>query len=97
MTVDGQQASIPETPNPIGFTVGRDVTVHEGDWVTLDGATGNVYLGDLPTVPSEIVRVLGGQMLADRAPTYRAFSRVLGDVQWPPAPRWSPYPAPPHA
>jgi pyruvate,orthophosphate dikinase len=60
------------------FTVGRDVTVLEGDWITLDGATGNVYRGDLPTVPSEVVRVVGGQMLADRAPTFRAFSRVLG-------------------
>ncbi|WP_345785194.1 pyruvate, phosphate dikinase [Roseisolibacter sp. H3M3-2] len=53
-------------------------TVAEGDWITLDGASGQVYAGDLPTVPSEIVRVVGGQLMADRAPTYRAFSRVLG-------------------
>ena len=59
------------------FTVGRDVVVHEGDWVTLDGASGNVYLGDLPTVPSEVVRVVNGQATAASAPTYRAFSRVL--------------------
>jgi pyruvate,orthophosphate dikinase len=59
------------------FTAG-DVAVGEGDWITLDGASGHVYTGDLPTVPSEIVRVVGGQLLGDRAPTYRAFSRVLG-------------------
>ncbi|MGZ8375882.1 MAG: pyruvate, phosphate dikinase [Gemmatirosa sp.] len=55
-----------------------ETTIGEGDWITLDGTTGNVYSGDLPTVPSEIVRVVSGQLLADRAPVYRAFSRVLG-------------------
>ena len=58
------------------FTVG-EVSVGEGEWITLDGATGAVYPGDLPTVPSEVVRVVSGQMLADRAPTYRAYSRIL--------------------
>mgnify|MGYP002777803079 CR=1 FL=1 len=60
------------------FAVGRDTVVHEGDWITLDGATGNIFLGDLPTVPSEVVKVVSGQALAAQAPTYRAFSRVLG-------------------
>jgi pyruvate,orthophosphate dikinase len=55
-----------------------ETTIGEGDWITLDGTTGNVYPGDLPTVPSEIVRVVSGQLLGDRAPVYRAFSRVLG-------------------
>ncbi|HEY0777625.1 MAG TPA: pyruvate, phosphate dikinase, partial [Gemmatirosa sp.] len=58
------------------FTVGTTV-VHEGDYLTLDGSSGNVYVGDLPTVPSEIVRVVSGQSLAAQAPTYRAFSRLL--------------------
>jgi pyruvate,orthophosphate dikinase len=34
------------------FTVG-DVTVHEGDWITLDGGTGRVILGKVPTVEPE--------------------------------------------
>ncbi|HEX6370061.1 MAG TPA: pyruvate, phosphate dikinase [Longimicrobium sp.] len=34
------------------FTVG-DVTVHEGDWITLDGSTGRVILGKVPTVEPE--------------------------------------------
>jgi pyruvate,orthophosphate dikinase len=59
------------------FTAG-EVTIAEGDYITLDGSSGSVYQGDLPTVPSEVVRVVGGQLLADRAPTYRAFSRLLG-------------------
>ncbi|HSA56361.1 MAG TPA: pyruvate, phosphate dikinase [Gemmatimonadaceae bacterium] len=51
--------------------------VNEGDWITLDGASGRVFAGDLPTVPSEVVRVTSGQLAADKAPVYRAFSRVL--------------------
>ena len=52
-------------------------TVSEGDWITLDGATGRVFLGDLPTIPSEIVRVTSGALPAARAPMYQSFSSVL--------------------
>ena len=52
--------------------------VNEGDWITLDGASGRVFIGDLPTVPSEVVRVTQGQLMPARAPVYQAFSRVLG-------------------
>ncbi|MBC7895236.1 MAG: pyruvate, phosphate dikinase, partial [Cytophagaceae bacterium] len=58
------------------FRVGTTV-VNEGDWITLDGATGRIFCGDLPTVPSEVVRVIGGQLPADQAPLHKAFSRVL--------------------
>ena len=34
------------------FTVGG-VTVHEGEWITLDGSTGRVILGQVPTVEPE--------------------------------------------
>ncbi|HWP71010.1 MAG TPA: pyruvate, phosphate dikinase [Gemmatimonadaceae bacterium] len=59
------------------FSVNGTVVV-EGDWITLDGASGRVFIGDLPTVPSEVVRVTQGQLLPARAPVYQAFSRVLG-------------------
>ena len=58
------------------FTVGS-TTVHEGDWITLDGATGRVFPGDLPTVPSEVVRVTQGQLDAAAAPLHQAFAQVL--------------------
>jgi pyruvate,orthophosphate dikinase len=58
------------------FVVG-DVTVHEGEWITVDGATGRVYLGDLPTVPSEVVQVVRGMRRAQDAPVYTAYSRLL--------------------
>ena len=59
------------------MTVG-DTVVHDGDWLTVDGASGKVFAGDLPTVPSEVVRVVSGQLGAEEAPTYRSFARLLG-------------------
>ena len=58
------------------FSVNGTV-VNEGDWITLDGATGRVFAGDLPTVPSEVVRVINGQLPSASAPLHQAFSRVL--------------------
>jgi pyruvate,orthophosphate dikinase len=55
----------------------RDTTVVEGDWITLDGGTGQVYLGDLPTVPSEVMRVIGGSLPAGDAPVFRSYDEVL--------------------
>jgi pyruvate, orthophosphate dikinase len=60
------------------FSVG-DTVISEGDWITVDGATGNVYRGDLPTTPSEIVQVIRGTRDPKTAPNYRAFARLL---QW---------------
>lgn len=31
--------------------IAGDVTIKSGDWITLNGSTGEVYLGDLPTQP----------------------------------------------
>ncbi len=56
----------------------NDTRVNEGDWITLDGATGKVYLGDLPTTPSEVVAVTRGMRPADSAPAYQSFNRLMG-------------------
>ena len=53
-------------------------TVNEGDWITLDGATGRVFKGDLPTVPSDIVRVMSGSMAPHESSTFGPFARLLG-------------------
>jgi pyruvate,orthophosphate dikinase len=58
------------------FRVG-EVTVAEGDWITLDGATGRVFLGDLPMMPSEVMRVTSGALSPAEAPTYRAYARLM--------------------
>ncbi len=54
------------------------VEVVEGDWLTLDGATGNVYAGNLPTTPSEVVQVTRGTRQAASAPAYQSFHRLMG-------------------
>jgi len=58
------------------FTVG-EVTISEGDWITVDGASGKVFRGDLPTTPSEVVQVTRGMRPAHNAPTYAAYARLL--------------------
>ena len=50
----------------------------EGDWLTLDGATGRVFAGDLSTVPSEVVRVTSGALSPSQAPLYRSYADLLG-------------------
>lgn len=58
------------------FTVG-DTEVVEGDWITLDGATGDVFLGDLPTTPSEVMQVNAGTRSAADSPVYQGFAELL--------------------
>jgi pyruvate,orthophosphate dikinase len=58
------------------FSVG-ELEVSEGEWVTLDGGTGEVYLGDLPTMPSEVMQVNAGTLSPDDAPVYRGFAELL--------------------
>jgi pyruvate, orthophosphate dikinase len=58
-------------------TADGELTIDEGDWITLDGSTGRVYAGDLPTTPSEVVQVIRGGLHPSKASTYRAFARVL--------------------
>ncbi|NUQ20153.1 MAG: pyruvate, phosphate dikinase [Gemmatimonadaceae bacterium] len=52
-------------------------TIGEGEWLTLDGATGRVFAGALPTIPSEVIRVISGQTRALEAPAYLAFERLM--------------------
>ncbi len=59
------------------MTVGEHV-VNEGDWITLDGSTGRVFLGELPMVPSEVMRVTSGALNERDSPTYQAFSKLMG-------------------
>ncbi|MBA2686602.1 MAG: pyruvate, phosphate dikinase [Gemmatimonadaceae bacterium] len=59
------------------FTV-DGTEVHEGDWLTLDGATGRVFTGNLPTIPSEVVRVTSGALPVKSAPVYQSYAELLG-------------------
>jgi pyruvate,orthophosphate dikinase len=54
-------------------------TVKEGDWVSIDGTTGEVIEGQLKTLPSEVIQVMLDKTLkADEAPTYQLFAKIMG-------------------
>jgi pyruvate, orthophosphate dikinase len=59
------------------FKVGGQ-TVKEGDYVSFDGLTGEVKLGQVATQPSEILQVVAGKMKAADSPLYRRFDQLLG-------------------
>jgi pyruvate,orthophosphate dikinase len=54
--------------------------VKEGDYISLDGTNGEVFAGELPVVPSEIVRVWQGQLEPERSTLYRYYSRFMAWV-----------------
>lgn len=50
----------------------------EGDWISLDGFTGEVLSGKLSTQPSEIAQVLLHQtMKAEDAPLYQLYDKII--------------------
>ena len=57
---------------------GRDTVLREGDEVAIDGSTGEIFQGGIPTAPSEVV-----QVLIDRtrdpatAPVYGMFAQLM--------------------
>ncbi|MBI4428448.1 MAG: pyruvate, phosphate dikinase [Ignavibacteriales bacterium] len=54
--------------------------VKEGDWLSIDGTSGQVILGKLDTKPSEVLQVLVDKTLEPKdAPVYRQFARIM---QW---------------
>ena len=53
-------------------------SVREGDFMSFDGLTGEVKLGQVETEPSEILQVLAGKIKAKRSDIYQRFSKLLG-------------------
>jgi len=52
--------------------------LEEGDWVSIDGTTGEIIGGKLATRPSEVVQVLlEGSMKPEESETFRNFDRLL--------------------
>ncbi len=53
--------------------------VKEGDWLSIDGTAGEVYLGQIKTLPSEIEQVLFQKTLKPaESEVYQEFERFLG-------------------
>src|SRR3972149_9806373 len=48
------------------FRVG-DVVVREGDYISIDGFEGKVYLGDIPVFPSEVIQVIEGTLKPEQS------------------------------
>jgi len=50
----------------------------EGDWISLDGTTGEVIEGKVPTKPSEVLQVLIGKTLHPKhAPVYQQYAKIM--------------------
>jgi pyruvate,orthophosphate dikinase len=52
--------------------------VHEGDWISIDGTTGEVLEGKINTKPSEVLQVLVDATLDPKeAPTYQEYAKLM--------------------
>jgi pyruvate, orthophosphate dikinase len=54
-----------------------DKTLREGEWVSFDGLTGEVKVGQVATKPSEILQVVAGQMKPKESDVYQRFDKIL--------------------
>ena len=52
-------------------------TFREGDYLSVNGSTGNVYGGDIPVVESEVIQVLQGKLEPSASEKYQLFESVL--------------------
>jgi pyruvate,orthophosphate dikinase len=53
-------------------------TLKEGDAMAIDGSTGEVMLGQVPTSPSEVIQVVQGKLKPEKSVLYQKFSKLLG-------------------
>ncbi len=53
--------------------------VKEGDWISIDGSSGEVVQGQVTTTPSEVVQVvIEKTRTSEEAPIYREYAKLLG-------------------
>ncbi len=57
-------------------TVGGTV-LKEGDWISIDGFSGEVFAGKINTSPSEVMEVLTGNKSADESETYQRYAQLM--------------------
>jgi pyruvate,orthophosphate dikinase len=57
---------------------GHQAVVREGDDISIDGTTGEVFLGAIPTQPSQVMRVVIDRSLSPKdAPVYRRYEQIM--------------------
>ncbi len=61
------------------FTVeGKNIVVKEGDYISLDGTTGEVILGKLVTKPSEVIQVLISKTMdGKKSSVYKTYASLM--------------------
>ncbi|MFG2014023.1 pyruvate, phosphate dikinase [Actinomadura geliboluensis] len=59
------------------FTAPGGVTVSEGDVISIDGSSGDVYLGEVPVEDSPVVRYFEGELAPDGDDLVTAVDRVM--------------------
>lgn len=56
----------------------NSLVVKEGDWISLDGTTGEVILGKIDTRPSEVLQVLIDKTLDPKnSPVYQTYAKLM--------------------
>src|SRR5690606_23429495 len=58
------------------LTIG-ETTIERGDWLSIDGTSGDVILAEVATTPSEVVRVVTGELDPAESSVYASFKRLL--------------------
>jgi pyruvate,orthophosphate dikinase len=57
---------------------GSSILVKEGDYISIDGSTGEVLFGKIDTKPSEVIQVLIDKTTdASQAPTYQIYEKIM--------------------
>jgi pyruvate,orthophosphate dikinase len=57
---------------------GKDTVINEGDFISIDGSTGEVIEGKIPTKPSEVVQVLINKSLKPvDAKVYQMYAQIM--------------------
>ncbi len=59
------------------FSVGDGNLVKQGEWISIDGMTGEVLIGKIPTGPSEILQVLEDKLKPEESELYQVYSEFM--------------------
>ena len=59
------------------MTIGG-VTLKEGEYLSIDGSTGEIYAGLIETADSEVQRVLKGRLAPEKSTTFGLYQTVMG-------------------
>ena len=54
------------------------VTLKEGQYLSIDGNTGEIYAGMIETTDSQVLRVLQGKLAPEKSATYGLYKTVMG-------------------